>query len=294
MKLLVSVFISALVVGPMLVTAQGLGKGSLYGPFDALHQDIKSKMDNLPRHFVVSTKPVDVPQVCIDHSTGWGVDDPNTGITCNGLEAMEVQYDDCSEPWTLCRCQDANHDMDTLIGLVGQIPPASRSYVRSVIATQAPACSGLTFDGDFIRLHGACDAFVLLHEVGHAVDDGYPDWPPFVDAINADSCVPDDYGNTNKVEEFAQMYAYVVSAWFSGSIDMDNTCLQNQYLVIWNDWRIQQALGSPTCLLDKKPALFAPNSAKFASSFKSDATTPVNVTMPSGLKSIHEAAHFFR
>jgi len=72
--------------------------------------------------------------------------------------------------------------------------------------------------------------FVLMHEVGHAVDDGYPDWQPFVDAINKDSCVPDEYGNTNKVEEFAQMFAMVSGGWFSGNIPADFSCLKNQFV----------------------------------------------------------------
>ncbi|KAH7102527.1 hypothetical protein BKA62DRAFT_699791, partial [Auriculariales sp. MPI-PUGE-AT-0066] len=248
-------FTSFVVASLALVVNARLDKGSLFGPFDALHQAIKPTMDNLPSHNVVSRRPVEVPQICKDHSGDFGVGDPSTGVTCNGLEAEEVQYDDCGQPWVVCRCQDANLSMDKLVELVGKVPPASRSYVRSFLATQAPGCSGVCFDGNFVRLNGECDMFVLMHEVGHALDDGYPDWPPFLDAVNGDSCVPDDYGNTNYVEEFAQMYAMVASGFFSGTIPADFTCLKKQFDTLWNDWRIQEALGAPGCLPDKKPAL---------------------------------------
>jgi hypothetical protein len=249
-------------------------------------------MDNIPSSNVVSKRSVDVPQICHERVQGYGMNEANTGITCNGLEAMEVQYDDCGEPWTLCRCGDAQIGWDQLIERVGKVPAGSRSYVRGVVATQAPGCSGLCFDGNFIRLHGDCDMFVLMHEVGHAVDDGYPEWQPFIDAINKDSCVPDEYGNTNKVEEFAQMFAMVAGGWFSGNIPADFSCLKNQFDTLWNDWRIQEALGSPTCIQSRKPPInFAPNSAKFGNSFTSS-ISKVNVTIPSGLKSLSEAANF--
>ena len=63
--------------------------------------------DNIPQSGVVSKRSVDVPQICQERVQGYGMNEASTGITCNGLEAMEVQYDDCGEPWTLCRCGDA-------------------------------------------------------------------------------------------------------------------------------------------------------------------------------------------
>lgn len=73
-----------------------LGKTSLFP--NGLHDPL-SALDNLPAPTVATTQ-VDVPDLCTSHATDAGCDTTT-------VEAYQVTLGDCAEPWTLCRCADA-------------------------------------------------------------------------------------------------------------------------------------------------------------------------------------------
>ena len=73
-----------------------LGKASLFP--NGLHDPLIG-LDNLPfQTFTYSG--VAVPDLCISHAT-------DSGCDTSTVEAYQANYGDCSEPWTLCRCADA-------------------------------------------------------------------------------------------------------------------------------------------------------------------------------------------
>lgn len=58
-----------------------------------------------------------IPSACYDLIT-----EPDLlGGACDAerTEVYEVTYDDCEEPWVICRCQDADDDVDRLVTDLG-------------------------------------------------------------------------------------------------------------------------------------------------------------------------------
>ncbi|KAI0112351.1 hypothetical protein F4776DRAFT_656962 [Hypoxylon sp. NC0597] len=48
------------------------------------------------------------------------------------LEVFQVQYDDCSQPWVMCRHKDAKTDANTMAETFGKIPLGMREYVKNI------------------------------------------------------------------------------------------------------------------------------------------------------------------
>lgn len=88
-----SVVLALAVASPALAD---LGKTSLFT--NGLHDPLIA-LDDLPfQTFTYSG--VTVPDLCISHAT-------DSGCDTSTVEAYQANYGDCSEPWTLCRCADA-------------------------------------------------------------------------------------------------------------------------------------------------------------------------------------------
>lgn len=195
-----------------------------------------------------------VPDICKKYASGAGYGfDGDVQCDVNSIEAREVFYEDCDQSWTLCRCPDANMDMDAIQHRFGQVPVGIRSYVGAVLATKADGCSAVTFDGSFVRIHGDCGMTVYLHEAGHAFDQGFSGSQGFNDAISASSCVPDGYANTNSVEDWTQVNVLYTYTKQFGPLPADPSCLQPQLDQLANDARVNEGQDAKKCLADKRP-----------------------------------------
>ena len=73
-----------------------LGKQSLW---PRLHDPL-SGLDNLPYKTFTYSQVDEVPSICTSHADDAGCD-------TSKVEAYQATLGDCSEPWTLCRCADA-------------------------------------------------------------------------------------------------------------------------------------------------------------------------------------------
>jgi hypothetical protein len=241
---------AALAAAPALVRAE-LGK--MTASSDGLHDPLIA-FDTIKSSAVINQRPSSVPDVCKQYGVGkaYGMEGD---IACDvaNMEAREVFYEDCSQSWTICRCPDANMDLDTLQNRFGQVPVGIRSYTGAILATQAGGCSAVTFDGNFIRFHGDCGMTVFLHEAGHALDDGASGSNEFKGAIAADGCVPDGYANSNEVEDWTQVDVIYTYTKQFGPSPIDTSCMQNQLNWFSNDQRINEAQDAKTCLADKRP-----------------------------------------
>ncbi|KAH7102817.1 hypothetical protein BKA62DRAFT_90806 [Auriculariales sp. MPI-PUGE-AT-0066] len=244
-----TVLTTFLALAPGMVSA-GLNKGiayskGLHDPFIKLEQ-VKSVS--------AKSRKSSVPDVCKQYGKG-----PAFGmagdIKCDvsKMQAREVTFGDCGQSWTLCRCPDANLSMDQLQQRVGQIPPGIRSYVGAFLATKSEFCNAVTFNGDFIRVHGKCGSSVMLHEAGHALDDGFSGSKKFKDALNKDKCVPDSYANTNTAEDFAQLTVMEAYETRFKKLPGHPSCLHNQMMTLRKDKRIQEAMKAKKCLPKRRP-----------------------------------------
>ena len=94
-----SVILALVVTSPVLAD---LGKPALFP--NGLHGPLIG-LDNLPVPTFTTTQ-VDVPDICTSHASDAQCD--------TNIEAYQIAYNDCSEPWTLCRCSDAQMEYAAL------------------------------------------------------------------------------------------------------------------------------------------------------------------------------------
>jgi len=242
------ILVSSAVAG--LVSAD-LGKTPLFP--NGLHDPL-SGLDhlNIPTNTWAS---VAAPSLCVQHAK-------DAGCNTATVEARSITYGDCSTPWTLCRCDNANMNMDDLMNRFGQIPVGLRSYVGSALAINAASCSSGT-SGDFIVVQGDCAVSVFIHESSHSLDQGASSTPGWANAVAASSCVPDPYSNTNYQEDFAQVDVLFTYQYHVGKIPADTSCLQPQLDFFGNDPRLNQDQTTTTCFPDKRPFTLRKRSAKF-------------------------------
>lgn len=228
------------------VAFAGLGKDTLFK--NGLDDPLADYYRNIPKP-PSSRVDMPAPDMCIQHADGH--------CDASAIEAVSVTFEDCDVPWTVCRCNDAQMDMDTIVDRFGSVPPGIRSYVGSLLAVNAPSCSAGS-GGDFIVFNGDCGVSVFVHEASHSLDQGTSPSQPWSDALAASSCVPDDYANTSPAEDFAQVDVVYVYQQRHGAIPADPSCLQAQLDYMKNDARISLAESSDKCLPDKRPFTLDP------------------------------------
>jgi len=125
------------------------------------------------------------------------------------FEAVNVTYDDCGDPWTICRCSTANMTMATAVERLGRVPVGLRRYVGTVLVSPDVQTHAYTLTSGEIHMFGDTAVDTWVHEAAHALDwstgapiSGTPGW---LGAIANDTCVPDTYSATSAGEDFAQM-----------------------------------------------------------------------------------------
>jgi len=199
-----------------------------------------------------TTNAVSVPGLCAQHASDAGCD-------ASSVQAFQVTYSDCSEPWTLCRCSNAEMSVNDIATRFGQVPPGVRSYVGSALAVEASACSAGS-GGDFIVFNGDCSQSVFDHESGHSLDQGTSPSQTWSNALQSSTCVPDDYADTSVAEDFAQVNVCYIYQTRVGPLPANPSCMQPQLDVFQNDARISGAQSATQCNPSVRPfQLNAPN-----------------------------------
>lgn len=161
--------------------------------------------------------------------------------------AYTVTYDDCQDPWTICRHKDSPVDLITTIDKFGRLPISIRNWDRHLITVPGTA-SAYNRGGNIVFFgEAAGDMDVFIHESGHSLDllgsmdqDGahLSSSDTFQNAVAADSNVPDNYAGTNYIEDVAQnvvvaVYDRNVPNGFPG-VQPNAAAIQNQYHAVEN------------------------------------------------------------
>ncbi|KAF3932656.1 hypothetical protein ABW19_dt0201483 [Dactylella cylindrospora] len=147
-----------------------------------------------------------IPQGCKDRFL-------SKNLLASDAEVFNVKYSDCDRAWTFCRHNTAELSIEQMADSFGRMPVHMRSLVRHAIALPQNGCSAQAFTdrGDIVMFGPCTGVTVWLHETGHQLDSrlkpaerfsGTQEW---LEALGADTCVPDSYANTNTVEDFAQV-----------------------------------------------------------------------------------------
>ncbi|KZV60177.1 hypothetical protein PENSPDRAFT_694489 [Peniophora sp. CONT] len=238
-----SLLFALAVISPALAD---LGKTALFP--NGLHDPLIG-LNNLPVPSLTYT-PIDVPDICTSHA--------NDAKCDTNVEAYQVTYGDCSEPWTLCRCSDAQMSIKTMATRFAQVPPGVRSYVGSALAVSAQNCSAGT-DRGFTIFNGNCSQSVFDHESGHSLNHNTSLSLKWIAALNASTCVPDYNATGNAAAAFAQVNAYYSYQARAGALPANASCLQPQLNVFNNDTRIHSAINATQCSAKVRPFQLSDN-----------------------------------
>lgn len=151
------------------------------------------------------------------------------------MTATQITFDDCGDSWTVCRCSDAEMDMSTIVERFSRVPVGLRRYVNTVFVMSDTTPHAYTLTTGDIHFFNDCQMETWIHESAHTFDyasgspiSGTEEW---LDAIGNDTCGPDNYSLTNRVEDFAQVTVLkVYELAHDGNLPdgFSADCMQNQ------------------------------------------------------------------
>ncbi|KAG0642922.1 hypothetical protein HOY80DRAFT_948753 [Tuber brumale] len=193
-----------------------------------------------------------IPQVCQETTISSSECKPSE------MEVFGVTYPDCAQPWVMCRCLKSPMSKQTIRDVFGQMPVHLRSTVRHVMSFPKPGgsgCNAYAFRDDIV-FFGDCGSkaapSVFLHEAAHTRDKNSYSTKTILPAVNSDTCVPDNYANSNQAEDFAQLMVVHTHKLVAGSLPKSTACMNNQMNVMARDWPAS-TLWPATCDLSVKP-----------------------------------------
>lgn len=149
------------------------------------------------------------------------LDPGNSSAECaSTMTATAVTYEDCGDPFTVCRCADANMTMDTIVDRLGRVPVGLRRFVATVVILGGETQAYTNLSTGDVHLFGDCAMDTWIHEVRrrsyplgvslltgsqatHSFDSAsrlLSSSLGWGQAIGNDSCAPDQYSLTNRVE----------------------------------------------------------------------------------------------
>ncbi|KAJ7727616.1 hypothetical protein B0H16DRAFT_1735093 [Mycena metata] len=154
----------------------------------------------------------DIPGVCTPYVG------PGQERNTNNMTATNITFEDCGDPFTVCRCSDATMSMDTIVDRLGRVPIGLRRYIGIVFALNGgTGPSAFTHTTGDMHLWGDYGMDMGVHEATHAFDlapdTAHSSAPGWSEPIANDTCVPDTYSlhsrgtyaESEKVHDFAQM-----------------------------------------------------------------------------------------
>lgn len=197
------------------------------------------------------------PQRCLDEALGPRSDsNPIPKCALKDLSVFSVQYDDCSRPWVMCRCADAEMSEATMVAEFGRLPPRLRSWVRHIIAFSGEDENGNVGTGagssdDIIVFYGTAGTpTIFIHEAAHSIDQGFSGEQDWEDTYESDTCIPDNYATSSPAENFAQVTVTVMAMKNTGSTGGFDpmSCMANQFNSVWDTFGSQLTVeGDQEC-----------------------------------------------
>jgi len=136
----------------------------------------------------------------------------NLGLNPGDFLAFAVTYNDCGTPWNFCWHTSASISQSSMVDLFGRLPVRERQWIQHVMAV--PGGGSAYNSAAVIVFQGPVGVpSVFQHETTHSLDayagaSGVGQLSEtfyWLNSIASDTCVPDDYSNTNEVEDFAQI-----------------------------------------------------------------------------------------
>mgnify|MGYP000961832720 CR=1 FL=1 len=187
------------------------------------------------------------------------------------ITTFEIKYDDCDDPWVMCRHKDAPLTEQNIVDMLGRLPVRFRQYVRHMLFLAGNKGAGS--NGDNVVMNGDLELSVFIHEIGHSYDshgmpqESFSTTQTWLDAYNADSAVTDAYGQSSQAENFAQQTVVALfDKYVQGGVAGINPSAQsifNQYNTILTESGDKlNTDGSCTSRLENSPPVAQSFSAR--------------------------------
>ncbi|RDB21832.1 Conidiation-specific protein 13 [Hypsizygus marmoreus] len=148
-----------------------------------------------------------IPQSCADEVNR------NHKCAVTDVQVFNVHYNDCPTAWVMCRCNNAEMSIVNMVDAFGRLPVRYRQWIRHPIAFSDSSTWAYAVNGEIVFHKNAYVPTVWIHESSHILDafaisvngGRYSQTQAWLDTINQDPKVPDNYANTNSIEDFAQV-----------------------------------------------------------------------------------------
>ncbi|EIN06297.1 hypothetical protein PUNSTDRAFT_127630 [Punctularia strigosozonata HHB-11173 SS5] len=172
----------------------------------------------------------DLPNECAN-LTGSGASCPSAMI------GYSAGYDDCASPWTVCHCITSNITIIEAVEHLARIPVGLRRNIGTVMVFPGPMHTGTSFTvGRDMHFFGVCSQRAWIHNSVLVSDNDHSTSQGWLDAVDADSCVPDTPSQTNSTEDFAQTGVLEVYRLLHGDLPLGFSadCMANQLAYVGN------------------------------------------------------------
>ncbi|OTB07413.1 hypothetical protein M426DRAFT_8786 [Hypoxylon sp. CI-4A] len=133
-----------------------------------------------------------IPKDCKDRAQA-------SGYNYTDMDIFQVYYEDCGEPWTMCRLKDAKVDAISMAETFGKMPLGMREYNRHVIQLKGKDLPGAAAvsAGDTIAIsEDSWHIWVFAHEMSHSLDSHVP----------VPGVTPDGQGGLSISQEWASQF----------------------------------------------------------------------------------------
>ncbi|KAJ7584061.1 hypothetical protein C8J56DRAFT_952527 [Mycena floridula] len=217
-----------------------------------------------------------VPTACASY-TGAGKECPGT------MDAINITFEDCGSPWTVCRCSTADISGEETIDFLGRVPIGLRRYMGTVMVMPGGTAGAHAYtfptSGE-VHFFGNCSQRTWIHEATHAADGSLGITADSVggawaQALAKDTCVPDTYAQSNAVEDLAQMSVVKIYMLLNnGQLPpgFEAACMTNQLavldgLALYDSGTMlgKTCAFEPAAHHDLAPSLFSTNSSSGSS-----------------------------
>lgn len=150
------------------------------------------------------------------HCTAQGLDDECAGGHSTWSVQTATYGDHSNAPVYVCICDGSAFDAQGLASTYSHVPLFLRQWVTSISFVPEANAHAYTAAGHitFFGSNNKGWADVMVHESTHAQDQGFSNSQTYLKAVGKDSCVPDEYAQTNNVENYAQdMVVFLYTLW---------------------------------------------------------------------------------
>lgn len=158
------------------------------------------------KYSVTEWEPDFYPQACISESQS------NNKCPVSDLKVYDVTYEDCPQPWTMCRCSGSQVTPERLFEFFARVPVKARAEIRHMFAwPDQEGLAAYAFGPDIGLTNplqtgdGKQDMNAIIHEAGHVLDQGASDSPEMIDAINRDDCALRPYSLVSRGENLGNL-----------------------------------------------------------------------------------------